>query len=47
MQLSADVDGLLAAANIPGPFVVAGHSVGGAYRLPTRWLIQGTLQESP
>jgi len=32
-QLSADVDGLLAAANIPGPYVVAGHSVGGAYAL--------------
>ena len=32
-QLSADVDGLLAAANIAGPYVVAGHSVGGAYAL--------------
>jgi pimeloyl-ACP methyl ester carboxylesterase len=32
-QLSADVDGLLAAANVPGPYVVAGHSVGGTYAL--------------
>ena len=32
-QLSADVDGLLTAANIPGPYVLAGHSVGGAYAL--------------
>ena len=32
-QLSADVDGLLAAAKVPGPYVVAGHSVGGAYAL--------------
>jgi pimeloyl-ACP methyl ester carboxylesterase len=32
-QLSADVRGLLAAANVPGPYVVAGHSVGGVYAL--------------
>src|SRR5215208_7646502 len=32
-QLSADVRGLLAAANVPGPYVLAGHSVGGAYAL--------------
>jgi pimeloyl-ACP methyl ester carboxylesterase len=32
-QLSADVDGLLAAANVPGPYVLAGHSVGGTYAL--------------
>ena len=32
-QLSADVRGLLAAANVPSPYVVAGHSVGGAYAL--------------
>ena len=32
-QLSADVHGLLAAANVPGPYVLAGHSVGGAYAL--------------
>ena len=32
-QLAADVDGLLAAANIPGPYVLAGHSVGGVYAL--------------
>ncbi len=32
-QLSADVDGLLAAARVPGPYVLAGHSVGGAYAL--------------
>jgi pimeloyl-ACP methyl ester carboxylesterase len=32
-QLSADVHGLLAAAHIPSPYVVAGHSVGGAYAL--------------
>ena len=28
-ELSADVRGLLAAANVPGPYVLAGHSVGG------------------
>jgi pimeloyl-ACP methyl ester carboxylesterase len=32
-ELSADVDGLLAAANVPGPYVLAGHSVGGTYAL--------------
>jgi len=32
-QLSSDVRGLLAAANVPGPYVVAGHSVGGVYAL--------------
>jgi pimeloyl-ACP methyl ester carboxylesterase len=32
-QLSADVRGLLASANVPGPYVVAGHSVGGVYAL--------------
>jgi len=32
-QLSADVHGLLTAASLPGPYVVAGHSVGGAYAL--------------
>ena len=32
-QLSADVSGLLAAAGVPGPYVLAGHSVGGTYAL--------------
>jgi pimeloyl-ACP methyl ester carboxylesterase len=32
-QLSADVRGLLAAADVPGPYVLAGHSVGGTYAL--------------
>jgi len=32
-ELSADVHGLLAAANVPGPYVLAGHSVGGTYAL--------------
>ena len=32
-QLSADAHGLLKAANIPGPYIIAGHSVGGAYAL--------------
>jgi pimeloyl-ACP methyl ester carboxylesterase len=32
-QLSADVHGLLAAASVPGPYVLAGHSVGGTYAL--------------
>jgi pimeloyl-ACP methyl ester carboxylesterase len=32
-QLSADVHGLLAAANVSGPYVLAGHSVGGTYAL--------------
>jgi pimeloyl-ACP methyl ester carboxylesterase len=31
--LSDDVHGLLAAANIPAPYVIAGHSVGGTYAL--------------
>jgi pimeloyl-ACP methyl ester carboxylesterase len=31
--LSADVRDLLAAANVPRPFVLAGHSVGGTYAL--------------
>jgi pimeloyl-ACP methyl ester carboxylesterase len=32
-QLSADAHGLLKTADIPGPYVVAGHSVGGLYAL--------------
>jgi pimeloyl-ACP methyl ester carboxylesterase len=32
-ELSADVRGLLTAANVPGPYVLAGHSVGGTYAL--------------
>jgi pimeloyl-ACP methyl ester carboxylesterase len=32
-ELSADVHGLLAAAQVPAPYVVAGHSVGGTYAL--------------
>jgi pimeloyl-ACP methyl ester carboxylesterase len=32
-QLASDLHGLLAAAHIPGPYVVAGHSVGGTYAL--------------
>jgi pimeloyl-ACP methyl ester carboxylesterase len=32
-QLSADAHGLLRAASVPGPYVVAGHSVGGTYAL--------------
>ena len=32
-QISADVRGLLAAADVPGPYVLAGHSVGGTYAL--------------
>jgi pimeloyl-ACP methyl ester carboxylesterase len=32
-QLSADVHGLLAAADVAGPYVLAGHSVGGTYAL--------------
>lgn len=32
-RLSADVHGLLTAANVPGPYVLAGHSVGGTYAL--------------
>lgn len=32
-ELSDDVHALLAAARIPGPYVIAGHSVGGPYAL--------------
>ncbi len=32
-QLAADLHGLLSAAHIPGPYVLAGHSVGGTYAL--------------
>lgn len=32
-QLAADLHGLLSAAHVPGPYVVAGHSVGGTYAL--------------
>jgi pimeloyl-ACP methyl ester carboxylesterase len=32
-ELSADVRGLLTAADVPGPYVLAGHSVGGTYAL--------------
>ena len=32
-QLAADVRGLFAAAHVPGPYVLAGHSVGGTYAL--------------
>jgi pimeloyl-ACP methyl ester carboxylesterase len=32
-QLSDDAKGLLAAAHVPGPYVLAGHSVGGTYAL--------------
>ena len=32
-QLAADLHGLLSAADVPGPYVVAGHSVGGTYAL--------------
>jgi pimeloyl-ACP methyl ester carboxylesterase len=32
-QLAADLHGLLSAANVPGPYVLAGHSVGGTYAL--------------
>jgi len=32
-QMAADLHALLAAAHIPGPYVVAGHSVGGVYAL--------------
>jgi pimeloyl-ACP methyl ester carboxylesterase len=32
-QLSADLHGLLAAADVPAPYVLAGHSVGGTYAL--------------
>jgi pimeloyl-ACP methyl ester carboxylesterase len=32
-QLAADLHGLLTAAHVPGPYVLAGHSVGGTYAL--------------
>jgi pimeloyl-ACP methyl ester carboxylesterase len=32
-QMASDAHALLAAAHIPGPYVVAGHSVGGTYAL--------------
>jgi pimeloyl-ACP methyl ester carboxylesterase len=32
-QLAADLHGLLSAADVPGPYVLAGHSVGGTYAL--------------
>jgi pimeloyl-ACP methyl ester carboxylesterase len=32
-QLSSDLQGLLAAAHVPGPYVLAGHSIGGIYAL--------------
>jgi pimeloyl-ACP methyl ester carboxylesterase len=32
-QLAADLHGLLSAARVPGPYVLAGHSVGGTYAL--------------
>lgn len=32
-RLSSDLHGLLAAAHVPGPYVLAGHSVGGVYAL--------------
>jgi pimeloyl-ACP methyl ester carboxylesterase len=32
-ELAADVHGLLSAADVPGPYVLAGHSVGGTYAL--------------
>ena len=32
-QLSADLHALLSAAHVPGPYVLAGHSVGGTYAL--------------
>ena len=32
-ELAADADGLLKAAHIPGPYVLAGHSTGGTYAL--------------
>jgi pimeloyl-ACP methyl ester carboxylesterase len=33
IQLSADLHTLLATANVPGPYVLVGHSVGGTYNL--------------
>ena len=32
-ELAADVHGLLSAADVPGPYVLVGHSVGGTYAL--------------
>jgi pimeloyl-ACP methyl ester carboxylesterase len=32
-ELASDLHGLLAAAHVPGPYVLAGHSVGGTYAL--------------
>ena len=32
-QLAADLHGLLSVAHVPGPYVLAGHSVGGTYAL--------------
>ena len=32
-QLAADVQGLMVAARVPGPYVLSGHSVGGTYAL--------------
>lgn len=32
-ELAADLHGLLSAADVPGPYVLAGHSVGGTYAL--------------
>jgi pimeloyl-ACP methyl ester carboxylesterase len=32
-QLSSDLHGLLAVAHVPGPYVLAGHSIGGIYEL--------------
>jgi pimeloyl-ACP methyl ester carboxylesterase len=32
-QLAADIHGLLSVARVPGPYVLAGHSVGGTYAL--------------
>lgn len=32
-DLAADLHGLLSAAHVPGPYVLAGHSVGGTYAL--------------
>ena len=38
-----DVHGLLAAANVPGPYILAGHSVGGAYALAYAMDYRGTV----
>ena len=32
-QLASDAHALLRAAHVPGPYVLAGHSVGGTYAL--------------